>query len=141
MEVKSVEKAVMVQFDSEVDGHIFGVIPSITTTALSTVFWQHEGAVAARKFLPFFFPLVEGFDFALAFVLAFALAFACLSPGRSSLPRIIRWVPNSGPTPHLFGLGDHDCSCKLSAWSSCPQGWIRGEAGRSLKASVLPTPG
>jgi len=29
------------------------------------------------------------------------------------------WIPKSGSTSHLFGLGDHDFSCKLSAWPSC----------------------
>ncbi len=34
------------------------VIPSITTTALSTVFWRHESAAAAGMFLPLF-PFLE----------------------------------------------------------------------------------
>jgi len=65
------------------------------------------------------FPLLEGFDFEFAVALS--------KPKPLVLAWNQWWVPCSGPTPHLFGLGDHDFSCKLSPW---PSSFTAGSAER-----------
>jgi hypothetical protein len=65
--------------------------------------------------LPLLFPFLEGVALAVGVAVAFAF---CLTTKALVFAFESFMGTASGPTDHLFGLCDHDSSCKLPAWPS-----------------------